>query len=228
MEAVYFMFFFPSAIFGFLEGFNIVSGFHTLNQGGVWFLFETAIPTLVQATVVPFALLKLRSKLRSKLTANPSKQEVAKGACITGVAYMVYWWITYFGQWMASILQPSSYAQTYPGYGVGFLLNYPINTLTFVLTAIGLPLLIVYFWWTSQPALKDPTKEFHLRSIGTVLTLIGAYFITIAVLFYNFGYVGGASIWIIFFMFNNPDLWCVTLPLVGIPLILADPKIKLQ
>ena len=48
LEAGYFMSFFPSAVFGFLEGFNLVSGFHTLNQGGLWFLFETAIPTLVE------------------------------------------------------------------------------------------------------------------------------------------------------------------------------------
>jgi magnesium-transporting ATPase (P-type) len=172
---------------------------------------------------VPFALLKLRSKL----TAPSSKQGVAKWACISGVAYMVYWWITYFGQWLASILQPSSYASTYPGYGMSFLLNYPINTFTFMLTAVGLPLLIVFFWWTSRPAIKDSSKEFSFRNVGIVLTLIGAYFITIAALFYHFGYVGGASIWIIFFMYNNPDLWCITLPLVGIPLILANPKIKL-
>lgn len=224
LEALYFMSFFPSAVFGFLEGFNLISGFHTLTQGGLWFLFETAIPTLVQATIVPFSLLKLRSKL----TANPSKQEVAKWACIAGIAYLIYWWITYFGQWMATFLQPASYASTYPGYGIGYMLNYPVNIFTFVLTAVGLPLLIVFFCWTSRRAINGSAKEFSLRNVGITLTLLGAYFITIVALFHIFGYVGGSSIWIIFFMFNNPDLWCVTLPLVGIPLILANQKVQLR
>ncbi len=224
LEAVYFMSFFPSAVFGFIAGLNLVSGFHTLNQGGLWFLFETAIPTLIQATFMPFALLKLRSTL----IANPSRQAVAKWACIAGIAYMVYWWITYFGQWMASILQPDSYAATYPGYGIGYVLNYPINTLTFLLSAVGLPLLIIFFYWTSRPVINGAAKEFKLRNVGIVLTLLGAFFIVNIAIFYLYGYLGGASIWIIFFMFNNPDLWCITLPLIGIPLILANPKVKLQ
>jgi magnesium-transporting ATPase (P-type) len=167
-------------------------------------------------------------RLRSKLTANASTREIARWACIAGVAYLVYWWITYFGQWIATFLQPSSYATTYPGYGIGYLLNYPLNIFTFVLTAVGLPLLIVFFYWTSRGAIKGTAQEFRLRNIGIVLTLLGAYFITIVVLFHIFGSVGGSSIWIIFFMFNNPDLWCITLLLVGIPLILAKPKVRLQ
>jgi hypothetical protein len=224
LEAGYFLSFIPSAVFGFLEGFNLVSGFHTLNQGGLWFLFETAIPTLVQATIVPYTLLKLRSKL----TKNHSKQEVAKWACVTGFAYMIYWWITYFGQWIATFLQPASYASTYPGYGIGYMLDYPVNTFIFILTSFGLPFLIAFFWWTSRPVIQETSKEFSLRNVGIVLTLLGGYFITIVALFYNFGYVGGSSIWIIFFMYNNPDLWCITLPLVGIPLILANPKVNIQ
>jgi hypothetical protein len=223
LEAIYFATFFPSAVFGFIAGLNLVSGFHTLNQGGLWFLFETAIPTLIQATFTPFALLMLRSKL----TANPSRQAVAKWACIAGIAYMVYWWITYFGQWLSSILQPASYAATYPGYGIGYVINYPINTFTFLLSSVGLPLLIGFFCWTNRKVISGTAKEISLRNIGIVLTLIGAFFIINIAIFYLYGYLGGASIWIIFFMFNNPDLWCVTLPLVGIPLILANPKVKL-
>lgn len=218
LEAPYFMSFIPSAIFGFIAGLGLVSGFHTLNEGGLWFIFETAIPTLLQSTIVPVSLLKLRSKLTS---TSLSKQEIAKWACITGASYMIVFWVTYFTQWIATFMQPASYASDYPGYGIQYMLNYPLNLFTFILTAVGLPLLIVFFWWTSQPAIGDPTKGFSLRKVGITLTLLGAYFLTIITLFILFGYVGGPSIWIIFFMFNNPDLWCITLPLLGIPLILA-------
>jgi hypothetical protein len=30
----------------------------------------------------------------------------------------------------------------------------------------------------------------------------------------------------VFFMFNNADLWCVTLPALGIPLILLKKRMK--
>jgi hypothetical protein len=188
LEAPYFMGFIPSAVFGFVAGFGFASGFHTLNQGGIWFIFETAIPTLVQSIIVPVSLLKLRSKLNAEPL---SEQEITKWACITGISYMIVFWVTYFTQWIATFLQPASYASDYPGYGIKYLLNFPINIFTFTLTAVGLPLLIVFFWWTSQPAIKDPTKELNLRNIGIVLTLLGGYFITIIAVFFIFRYVGG-------------------------------------
>jgi hypothetical protein len=218
LEAPYFICFIPSAIFGFLAGFGLLSGYHTLIEGGLWFIVETAIPTLVESIIMPASLLKLKSKLTP---ASESHWGIVKWACIAGVSYLIVFWLTYVTQWIATFMQPESYASLYPGYGIEYVLNHPLNMFTFILTSVGLPLLTIFFLWFALPAIRDPAAGLNLRRVGITLTLLGGYFITIITLFGIFGTVGGPSIWIMFFMYNNPDLWCITLPVLGIPLILT-------
>jgi hypothetical protein len=223
-EAFYFLTFIPSVIFGFQVGFGF-SGGHTLlsgEEGGLWFIFETFIPTLVEAIIMPISLLKLRSKL----TLNPeSRKEIFKWGDIVGVSYIIVFWLTYFAQWIASFIQPKIYASLYHGYGLQLILNHPLNMFTFILTSIGLPLLAVFVCLSFLPAIRDPDKGLSLRRLGIILTLLGGYFITVIALFRVFGPVGGDSIWIIFFMYNNADHWCIALPALGIPLILSRKRL---
>jgi hypothetical protein len=221
LETPYFLSFIPSAVFGFAVGSGIALGYHTLTEGGLWFIFETAIPTLVEAVIMPLSLLKLRFKLKSPVQ---SQSEITKWACITGISYLIVFWLTYLTQWIATFLQPVSYASVYPGYGLEYLSNYPINMFTFIFTAVGLPLLMLFFVWSSLPAIRDSHSKLDLRKTGITLTLLGIYFITIITVFSIFGAVGGASIWVVFFMFNNPDLWCISLPVLGIALILTNRR----
>jgi uncharacterized membrane protein YozB (DUF420 family) len=225
LEALYFLCFTPSAILGFQAGLGLAGG-HTLisgESGGLWFFIETAIPTLVEAIIMPISLLKLRSKLTPDAKFN---RETFKWVSVVGVCYFIVFWLTYLTQWIASFVQPESYASLYPGYGLGYILEYPLNMFTFILTAVGLPLLAVFFLCSTLPAMRDPAAGIDLRRLGVTLTLLGGYFITIILLFRIFGYVGGPSIWIVFFMFNNADLWCVTLPALGIPLILLKKRME--
>jgi len=220
LEAFYFLCFIPSAVFGFQAGFGL-SGGHTLTigeEGRLWFIIETAIPTLVEAIIMPVSLLKLRSKLTPTLK---SRNEIIKWACIAGVSYLIVFWLTYVTQWIATFMQPESYASIYPGYGMKYILDHPLNMFSFLLTSVGLPLLTIFFFWSALPAMRDPGAGLNVRRVGTTLTLLGGYFITVIAFFRTFGTVGGPSIWIIFFMYNNADLWCVTLPVLGIPMILT-------
>jgi hypothetical protein len=223
LEALYFLCFIPSAILGFQAGLGLAGG-HSLisgESGGLWFFIETAIPTLAEAIIMPISLLKLRSKLTPD--AKFSKGTF-KWITVVGVCYFIVFWLTYFTQWIATIIQPESLASDpnygFVGYGINYILQYPVNMFTFLLTAVGLPLLAVFFVRSMQPAMQDAEAPLDLRKIGITLTLLGGYFIIIIALFGIFGYVGGASIWIVFFMFNSADLWCVALPALGIPLIL--------
>jgi hypothetical protein len=222
LEAPYFLSFIPSAIFGFTAGSGLLLGYHTLTEGGLWFIIETALPTLAEAIIMPISLLKLRSKLNF---SEQSRREIIKWACITGLSYIVVFWLTYVTQWIASFLQPASYASVYPGFGPEYVLAYPLNMFTFVLTAVGMPLLMAFFVRSSLPAMRDANVKLDLRKVGITLTLLGSYFVTIITFFFIFGAIGGASIWIIFFMFNNPDLWCITLAILGIPLILTKLQV---
>lgn len=218
LEAFYFLCFIPSAFFGFQAGFGL-SGGHTLigEAERLWFIIETAIPSLVEAIIMPVSLLKLRSKLTPSLK---SRNEIIKWACIAGVSYLIVFWLTYVTQWIATFMQPGSYATIYPGYGITYILDHPLNMFTFLLTSVGLPLLTVFVFWSTRTATRDHTAGVSQRKVGLTLTLLGGYFITIITLFRIFGTVGEPSIWIIFFIYNNADLWCVTLPALGIPMIL--------
>jgi hypothetical protein len=225
LEALYFLCFIPSAILGFQAGLGLAGG-HSLisgESGGLWFFIETAVPTLAEAVIMPISLLKLRSKLTPD--ANFSKGTF-KWITVVGVCYFIVFWLTYFTQWIATIIQPESLASdpSYVGYGINYVLQYPLNMFTFLLTAVGLPLLTVFFVWSMQPAMRNPDAPLDLRKIGITLTLLGGYFIIVIVLFMMFGYVGGASIWIVFFIFNSADLWLVALPALGIPVILLKKR----
>jgi hypothetical protein len=220
LEAFYFLCFIPSAVFGFQTGFGS-SGGHTLisgQSGGLWFIIETGIPTLVESIIMPTSLFKLRSKLSPALRL---QKGAVKWACVAGVSYLIVFWLTYFTQWIATIIQPESYAFSYPGYGMEYILDNPVNMVTFLLTSVGLLLLIVFFLWSTLPTMRNPAAGLNLRKVGVTLTLLGGYFITIITLFRIFGPVGGPSVWIEFFMYSNADLWCVVLPALGIPMILA-------
>ena len=225
LEALYFLCFIPSAILGFQTGLGLAGG-HSLpsgESGGLWFFVETAIPTLAEAVIMPLSLLKLRSKL----TPNAKfSKGTFKWITVVGVCYFIVFWLTYFTQWIATIIQPASLASdpSYAGYGINYVLQYPLNMFTFILTAIGLPLLTVFFVWSMQPAMRNPDTPLDYRKLGATLTLLGGYFIIVIALFFMFGYVGGASIWIVFFIFNSADLWCVALPALGIPLMLLKKR----
>ena len=225
LEALYFLCFIPSAILGFQTGLGLAGG-HSLpsgESGGLWFFVETAIPTLAEAVIMPLSLLKLRSKL----TPNAKfSKGTFKWITVVGVCYFIVFWLTYFTQWIATIIQPASLASdpSYAGYGINYVLQYPLNMFTFILTAIGLPLLTVFFVWSMQPAMRNPDTPLDYRKLGATLTLLGGYFIIVIALFFMFGYVGGASIWIVFFIFNSADLWCVALPALGIPMMLLKKR----
>jgi hypothetical protein len=148
LEAFYFLCFIPSAFFGFQAGFGL-SGGHTLpsgQEGGLWFIIETAIPTLVESIVMPASLLKLRSKLTPTLKP---RNEIIKWACIAGVSYLIVFWLTYLTQWIATFMQHESYASIYPSYGLNYISDHPLNMFTFILTSFGLPLLTIFFWRSS-------------------------------------------------------------------------------
>ena len=225
LESLYFLCFIPSAILGFQTGLGLAGG-HSLpsgESGGLWFFVETAIPTLAEAVIMPISLLKLRSKLTPDAKFS---RGTFKWITVVGVCYFIVFWLTYFTQWIATIIQPASLASdpSYAGYGINYVLQYPLNMFTFILTAVGLPFLTVFFAWSMQPAMRNPDTPLDYRKLGATLTLLGGYFIIVIAIFFMFGYVGGASIWIVFFIFNSADLWCVALPALGVPMMLLKKR----
>ena len=178
-------------------------------------LLEMGIPMFVVAVAIPVSLLKLRSKL----LIPEAQGQAIKWSYIAGLIYLIVFWLNYAGQWFALLIQPDIYASSYPGFGLSFILNYPINMFNFLLTSAGLLLLAAYFAWDTSRVVRDPTK-FNLRKVGIVVTLLGVYFIVTILIFSVFGTVGGKSLPYIYMLYHNVDHWAVALPFLGIPLIL--------
>jgi hypothetical protein len=219
LEALFFLTFLPSAFLGF-------------ELGGPFFLVESAIPCLVMATILPVSLFKLKSKITQ---STKHYGGAIKWGCIAGISYLIVFWLNFTTQWIGTFIQPESWTSTYPGYeinafiypgyGINYIIDHPLNLFSFLLTSVGLLALTIFFSWSVLPTIRDPTKRPNLRKMGAALTFLGAYFIIVILFFIIFGHVGGRSIWTMWFIYNNLDVWCVALPALGIPLMLGKAQL---
>jgi hypothetical protein len=96
---------------------------------------------------------------------------------------------------------------------------YPENLLSFILTLYGLSALVVftaYFTGKSISAGADSFEKFNLRPIGAIIVALGLYFLWN---YLTWIFFGGWSDWYAWFLGHNLDLWMLSLPLVGLPLL---------
>jgi hypothetical protein len=184
---------------------------------------EATIPSLVEGLILPIPLLMLAARLRWPGKAGST----AKWACLSAVTYIFALFVRFEGQWIGTIVQTDKYTfffGGFPYFGVSYIRDYPGNLLSFALTTLGLPLLMMYVLWVFLPSLK----EINFRKVGLALTLTGLYFMLSFFLLYALpeSLVGGKSIWSQFFSGHNVDLWMLALPIVGIPLMFSSGNNK--
>jgi len=205
LEAAYFVSFFPSGLWGLTYDVTYLSS--SFPSGLL--IVETGLPCLVESTVIPVVLVMLFFELNPKKSA----KDAIKWGLISGTVYLFVYWFNYTSQWIADIMLS----------GIGFVSLYPINALGFALTAVGLLLLALFAAHFSQRTLgKEILTKLDLKRIGVIVTGFGLYFDLTFLLWILFGSVGGWSIWHTFFVYHNADLWCLSLPLVGLPLLFKN------
>ena len=188
---------------------------------------EATIPSLFEGIAVPITLLITAARLRWPGKAGTA----ARWACISGVLYIFALWIRFFGQWIATFIQTEKYTTFFggfPAHGFSYVLDYPLNMLNFIITAVGLPLIAIYLLIISLPTIRNLGTHVEMHKIGLVLTLLGAYFMVSFFLLYAFpANIGENSIWKAFFTGHNVDLWMLALPIAGIPIMMrSDNKNK--
>jgi hypothetical protein len=183
---------------------------------------EATIPSLFEAIFVSIPLIIAAARLRWQGKAGT----IARWACISGVLYIFALWIRFTGQWVATFIQTELYTTFFggfPAHGISYVLNYPLNMFSFLLTAVGLPLLAIYLLAISWPAIRNLGAHLDTRKIGLAITLLGAYFMVAFFMLYGLpGYVGEKAIWSSFFTGHNVDLWMLGLPILGVPLMLIS------
>jgi hypothetical protein len=221
------------AVFFLALTFSTIAAFaYNVSSEDLWYfdgipklvlLFVTALPCLAIITVVVPALLKLRSKV---VHAFP-KEDIIKWSCIVGVVYLfVVFWFSYTMTWIANMVPPA-YWRPSGLYGLSFL-AIPINLASFILTVGGLLLLAVFGLVTALPGIKKMPEKLSPKRIGATIAGLGAYFVVILVLYFAAGgFEKYPTPWYeIIGPLHNPDLWCVSLLLLGIAVIAVSRKGK--
>jgi hypothetical protein len=203
LSAAYWVFFLPSSVWGFQ--------FSSIGYPQEFFIIETGLPCLVEGIVMPTVLVVLFFKL----SVNKPAPDAIKWGLIAGAANIFVLWFNYTSQWWSEIFLR----------GIGFLTKYPLYAFEFVITVCGLLLIAVYATvYAKNSSGAETLAGLNLRKAGIIVTAVGLYFDVIMLLWLLFGDAGVLTIWPTFSVLHNVDLWMVTLPLVGLPLIFSKKK----
>ena len=104
--------------------------------------------------------------------------------------------------------------------GIGYLVSYPENLLSFVVTTIGMLLLTVFAaYFTKKSVGTEAVEKLNLKTVGAIITAVGLFFLWNYLTWIFFGRDEIWSRWYGWFLGNNLNLWLLSIPLVGLPLL---------
>jgi hypothetical protein len=173
-------------------------------------LATNVIPELVESLVLPISLLILAYKLKP---SKPFKEQV-KWGFISGTILVAMFWLVNTSIWIATERQK----------GMEYL-AYPQNLLSIALTTVGLLTLTIYSAYvTAKYAKTETLQELNLRPIGVITTGLGLFFLWN---YLTWIFVGGDylwSSWFAWFLGHNLDLWMLSLPLLGLPMLFSGDR----
>ena len=202
MEAIYWFSFISSGIWGFTP---IVDALLGTPIGSLSFVISTGIPCLFEAIVLPIALVKIFTNLSP---TKPLKGAI-KWGLIAGTGYIFVWWLNNTGIWISTTMYK----------GTEYLTAYPQNMISFVSTVFGLLALGIFIAYFSKKSIgTEKLGMLKLKTVGVIIVLAGLYFL------WNYvtGIIFGAELWsdwYAWFLGHNLDLWALSLPLLGLPLL---------
>jgi hypothetical protein len=203
-EAIYWITLLPTAgveVYFVIAGLSSISILDLLNN-----LAWTVIPSIIEAIVPPIVLLILTLKL----SRGKPQNKAIKWALITGTTYILVFWLLNTSSWVLEVSNK----------GTQYLTNYPQNMISYIVTLAGLLALTIYsgyFAWKSRKV--QSLQELNLRTAGAIISALGMYFLWnyLTWIFFGGNYVW--SNWYAWFLGHNLDLWMLSLPLAGLPLI---------
>ncbi len=173
---------------------------------GLGSIVETLFPVIVESVIMPIVLIKLF------LAMNPNKPEkgIIRWSLIAATGYTLMFWLNNTGNWTSALTEK----------GIEYVTAYPDHMISFGLTTIGLLILTLYTaYFTKKSMSLKSLEEIDLRKIGAIITALGLYFFVIYVMWLLFGTDTKWSSWYAWFLGHNMDLWVLSLPLIGVPLL---------
>ena len=202
-EALYWLGLLTSGIWGVMPASGL--------QFNVGALITTGIPCLVSSIAIPLALFKLASKLKP----NKPLKGAIKWGLIAGTVYIFVFWLNNTGMWIVTVMSR----------GTEYLSAYPVNLLSFASTTIGLLALAVFTaYFTKKSIGTEAVEKLKLKTLGAIIVALGLYFLWNYLTWIFFGGDHLWSDWYAWFLGHNLDLWMLSLPLVGLPLLFKRNK----
>jgi hypothetical protein len=151
-----------------------------------------------------------------KLSPNKPAQPAIRWGLISMVMFVVVFWTLNTGIWMYTI----------PGTGIEYLTRYPQLMVAFVSTVIGLGILTAYSVIATRQLWKtESLQALPLKPMGVIVTGLGVWYLWNYLTWIFFGGDFMWSSWWAWLLGHNMDLWMLSLPLVGLPLLfMGKPK----
>jgi hypothetical protein len=203
-EAIYWLALFMSGVMGFLP-----LGYGQTGSISMGLLVETGIPCMVESIAIPAAIIVLIYQLKP---GKPAKAAI-NWAMILGTIYVFVFWLDNTCNWL--------YVAMYTKKGWPYVTAYPENTLSFILTTVGLLTVAIYAaYFTKKSWGTETVGKLNLRAVGVIVTLVGLYYLWNYLTWIFFGSNALWSDWFAWFLGHNMDLWLLAAPLIGLPLLL--------
>ncbi len=164
------------------------------------------LPAVFESTIVPIVILVFAFKLSPN---KPIKNTINWGL-IAGTVLIVAYWLLNTGIW----------ALTIPVKGTEYLTQYPQLMVAFLSTAVGLLALSIYaVYATKKLSGTQSLESLNLKPVGVIVTGLGVWYLWNYLTWIFFGGNYMWSDWYAWLLGHNMDLWMLSLPLAGLPLL---------
>ena len=207
-EAIYWLGLLTTAVLSLTStfGFTIwrLNG-HTSTMPVWTSLLIYVIPLLIESIVVPAVLFKLSHELKP----NKPVKGAIKWGLIAGTVYVLVFWLSSTAIWVSTILRQ----------GIQYLTAYPENLFSFALTSFGLLALTIFMAvFTKRSVGTENVDNLDIQTIGAIVTMLGLIYLWNYLTWIFFGKDETWSYWYLWFLVN-PNLWLLSIPTVGLPLL---------
>jgi hypothetical protein len=174
-------------------------------------LLTNEIPVLVESIAIPAVLFKLAYELKP----NKPVRAAIKWGLIAGTVYVLVFWWTNTALWVSTVMRQ----------GIEYLTSYPQNMLSFALTSVGILALTVFTaYFTKKSIGTESVEKLALKTIGAITLALGLFYLWNYLTWIFFGTNEIWSNWYQWFLGHNPNLWLLSIPLIGLPLLFFAGK----
>jgi hypothetical protein len=192
-----------------------MSGIWRILTRGYGLLYSVGyvLPAVVESTIIPIALFILAYKL----SPNKPIKGAIKSSMISATVLVLGYWLLNSGIWAFVI----------PVKGAEYLTTYPYMMVAFLSTVLGLFALTLYSAYATKKLVGFETfQDLDRRPLGVIITGLGLFYLWNYLIWIFFGGNHVWSEWFAWLLGHNMDLWMLSLPLVGLPLLFEGPKKK--